>query len=308
VSARQALEGMTGGDDVRLATSRFPELRTFLEERIFARSRQIKRQASRQRLDAVLAGARQRMGRLLDQTDTARGRLDDLLSEAADHLDPALLDRERAALHAATEQVYAQGAAEVLEFVRPRQWRLGQHQASAADRDFLMDLLLGGLGRQVSDASRQRMQAHLEQLGVLLRQGLGEALAGEALSPLRPREAALAQLVSERAALLRQQVYTRYLAFTRGYLQGGRVDHFFTQRLPRLELSEAAVLDALVADSVDLEAELLGPLHVFLLEAAAAVDRQLRELRGDVDLAGVELDRRFLGPLLALERAVQSAP
>ena len=325
VSARQALEAMNGtrsaerktrsaerdgeeetGDALKLRDSRFPELRSFLEERLFARSRQIKRQASRQRLDGVLAEARQRLGEMLDQAENARGCLDALQQQAAAHLDPGLLDEERAALQQSSEAVYRQGAVEVLEFVRPRQWRLGQHQASTADRDFLLDLLLDGLRREVSETSEQRMVSYLDRLGRLLEQGLSEALVGEALAPLRSREAALAQLVSERAALLRQQVYTRYLAFARGYLCGGRVDQFFTQKLPRLELSEDTVFQALVADSVDLEAELLGPLHLFLLEAAHAVRQRLTELRGEVDLSSLELDRRLLGPLLALERALQS--
>jgi len=287
-----------------LEASRFPELRGFLEERLFARSRQIKRQASRQRLDGILASARQRISEMLDQAEGGRGRLDELRLEVAAHLDPALLDREREALQGSVEEVYRQGAGEVLEFVRPRQWRLGQHKASAADRDFLLDLLLDGLSREVSDASLARMSSLLKGLGELLQDGLEAALASEALAPLSPRRAALAQLVQERAALLRQQVYTRYLAFARGYLCGGRVDHFFTQKLPRLELSEETVFQSLAADSVDLEAELLGPLHLFLLEAAGAVNHQLADLRGEVELTCLELDRRLLGPLLALEKAV----
>ncbi len=288
----------------QLEASRFPELRGFLEERLFARSRQIKRQASRQRLDGILASARQRISEMLDQAEGGRGRLDELRLEVAAHLDPALLDREREALQGSVEEVYRQGAGEVLEFVRPRQWRLGQHKASAADRDFLLDLLLDGLSREVSDASLARMSSLLKGLGELLQDGLEAALASEALAPLSPRRAALAQLVQERAALLRQQVYTRYLAFARGYLCGGRVDHFFTQKLPRLELSEETVFQSLAADSVDLEAELLGPLHLFLLEAAGAVNHQLADLRGEVELTCLELDRRLLGPLLALEKAV----
>ena len=308
VSARQALEAMgaTPGDENKLQQSRFPELRSFLEQRLFAHSLQIKRQASSRRLEGILAEARQRMATMLEQAEAALRSLEQLQQQPGLQLSARLLDAERGTLIEAVERVYRQGAAEVLDFVRPRQWRLGQHQAARADRDFLLELLLDGLRREVSETSQQRITAALLQLGSELQGQLDEALAGAALVSLRPRREALEQLLRERLSLLQQQVYTRYMAFARGYLSGGKVDHFFTEKLPRLDLSEETVFAALVEDSVDLEQELLAPLLIFVLEAAEELERQLRQLRDEAELVCLELDRRWLGPLMALEASLKA--
>src|SRR6185369_4976119 len=63
---------------------------------------------------------------------------------------------------------------------------------------------------------------------------------------------------------LDEQVYARFRAFARGFLRGGRVDKFFTDVLPKLELSEREIRRALERDapwSDDIaEAELRSPL------------------------------------------------
>ena len=304
VSARQALDAMEQRSDQALAHSRFPELRAYLEQRVFARSRQIKRQASQQRLEQVLAQASGVVGAQLEQADSARQQLDQLRRQLKEQLDPELLQLEQEQLQRGLEQVYSQGAAEVLDFVRPRRWRLGEHQASEADRDFLLDLLLQGL-RQLSEASRQRMARCLSSAGEALTTGLQAALVGAALAPVQ-QQAAADQLVQERLALLQQQVYTRYQAFARGYLLGGRVDNFFAHKLPRLELTAEAIEGALAADAVDLKAELMTPLGAWLASATSALDQLLSRLEAEVELVSLELNERYLGPLLAVDRQLSS--
>src|SRR5262249_17012727 len=116
-----------------------------------------------------------------------------------------------------------------------------------ADRDFLIALLEEKL-QSIAAASRARV---VEALG--LKEGSESA-------PGNVDDADLLRLLDE-------QVYGRYLAFSRGYLRGGKVDDFFVRVLPKLELTAAAIGRALERDAptaVDtLEAELLTPLRAF---------------------------------------------
>ncbi len=297
VSARQALEALLEGSQEALTASRFPALRALLEERLFARGRAIKREAAQRRLAGVLQQASTQARAALEQVDRAAAALDDLAREVEALLPASAMEDERRALQLALQAVYRRGAEEVLDFVRPRRWALGEHRASSADRDFLIELLQSGL-RGMTEASRERMTALLERAARRLEERLAEA------PPTLPRlpPGSLGQLVEERLALLEEQVYTRYTAFARGYLLGGRVDHFFSYRLPRIDLALEPIYEALSLDAVDLERELLTPLGAWYEGAAAALARQLRALRQERRLQRLELEHRVVAPLRHLEQ------
>ena len=115
---------------------------------------------------------------------------------------------------------------------------------------------------------------------------------------------------SDLRRLLDEQVYGRYLAFSRGYLRGGKVDDFFVRVLPKLDLSEAAIGRALERDSptaVDiLETELLSPLRSFGETRYRHAAEKLAAKLAQKELRQLDLDERVLFPLTALATAMGS--
>src|SRR5262249_47575967 len=138
-------------DPERLARSNRAALDQLLEERFFARSKAIKREAAMRRLGALLddglgRGERAAAGRGgAVATPPGPGRADALLFQRAS------LAGEGLRLVAELDELWTAGAREVLDFVRPRRWAFGSNQAAPADRDFLLGLVeaeLGALGER----------------------------------------------------------------------------------------------------------------------------------------------------------------
>jgi small GTP-binding protein len=310
VSARAALDALVSSDggEAKLQESRFPELRGFLEQQIFARSRRIKRDVCQRRLNACLAEVEERSQAVLVAADQAVGRIDESRAELrAKAADEKMLTEERERLRETLQLVYKEGAGEVLDFVRPRRWVFGEHRATAADRDFLLDLLMEGLG-QMGEASARRVSEQLTTVGKELRSRLEQAFLDPSLASAAMRLEALDRAIPDHQNLLRQQVYGQYRAYVRGYLQGGRVDSFFEHRLPRLALDADAIFDALMADSVDLELELLSPLRTWLRGTLEDLGQQLTRIRTEVDLIRLQQDRQVLTPLLDIQRRLNADP
>lgn len=279
-SGRDALRGRLDGDAERLQRSNLAGLEQTLNERFFARSQAIKRQVARTRLLSLLERARTHAEALLQRN--RRQGLEDALATAtaeAERFRREVLPTERRRLIADSEEVHTVAARETLDFVRPRRWPFGDNQASPADRDFLVGLLDEKLHALVA-ASRERVV-----------QALGE----------QPQEA---------LQLLDEQVYGRYLAFSRGYLRGGKVDDFFVRLLPRLELTESAIGRALERDaptSIDiLEAELLTPLLLFSTQRFQAILTERRRALEEDDLTRFDLEERLIEPLDALLSALNA--
>ena len=300
VSTRLALKALVEGDEAKLQESRFPALRQHLEEVLFSRSQDVKVQATARRLEDVVVAAVSKLQAqqdALEQAATRTRKFRDWLAEDKKN-DPAVrLEQELTSLREAHMAVYRKGAAEVLEFVRPRRWALGEHQVAPADRDFLLGLLTAGL-HGMCDDSLGHMQDALKVLAQSLHLDLKCLQPLEEPQRFGPHLAALDQLLTDRQALLREQVYTRYRAYTRGCLEGGRVDHFLGEKLPRLKLTEQTVFEALWQDRVDLEAELLTPLAAWQGQLNEALVGQLDRLLLELDLCRMELRLRYLEPLL----------
>ena len=302
VAARPALEALSAGDtdSEPLRASGFPALRTFLEQHLFTRSRRIKREVCQRRLDAVLDQAIRQAGEVVKAASSALQNVE--RSSQVLHtwrIETDWLERERGALRAAVQRVYQEAAAEVLDFVRPRSWVFGEHRATRADRDFLLDALMDGLGR-MGEASAARVVERLRQHGRQLQQELLQALTAPGLLALAPRVEAVQQTVLDRQAVIRQQVHARYQAFVRGFLQGGLVDRFFEQ-LPRLELGQEAIYRALTVDGPDVDRELMRPLVQWYQETLDALLQQLARLQLELELLRMERERRIVTPLAALQ-------
>lgn len=281
-SGRLALQGRKQKDDALLQKANLPALEQALEERFFQRSQAIKNAAVRTRLLQLLEKAQQRAESLVSEVH--KHDLEQAIRLlAADGLifSRDFLPSERKRLIADAGNAHQVAAQETLSFVRPRRWPFGEHQAAPADRDFLLNLLDDKLS-SLCQSSRTRV---VESLGLSL------------------ADRDLLQLLDE-------QVYGRYLAFSRGYLRGGKVDDFFVRVLPKLDLSEAAIGRALERDSptaVDiLESELLSPLRSFAERRFQQAERLLRDKLAKEELQKLDLEERVIFPLTAFGSALAS--
>jgi tetratricopeptide (TPR) repeat protein len=300
-SARDALRGRLGADEARVAASRYPALAALLEERFYSRGRALKRASCAARAAALLAAGGERARTATAELDAALQGLHDAgsaVTEARRGLARSFMPRERMALMRDAEAGYRAAAREVLDFARPRRWPFGSNAASPADRDFLLDLMdehteslvQASLGRVLAEL--QPTQARVEEAA----RAVGPALGGR--SPGTRRDP---------FAKLREEVYGRYRAFMRGYLRGGRVDDFFTRVLPRVELTEAAIREALGRTGVDLEVELTAPLEAFAARFFDDADTRLSALADELRLRRFDLEERVFGPLETFAAALPEA-
>jgi hypothetical protein len=291
-------------------------VRAVLEQRFYSRSRAIKRQVAASKLQALLAAAEQMMAQAGQRLSDYQSLLEAAsASLCADRFLFAreFLPAERLRLHQALFDLYREAAREVLDFVRPRRWPFGSHQASSADRDFLLDLieeqlgqLVGGsLGRLVAEISR--ILAAVSDSQRAAPAGIEWPLAGRLAGQLAEAAATEQTRAGVSAAWrrsLEEQVYARYLAFARGTLRGGRVDDFFVRRLPQLELSEEAVTRALLRDAVDVDEELVPPLGAFVERLLGEeVERMANQVQA-VGAAACDLEQRALTPVRAVVAAI----
>ncbi|MCC6751597.1 MAG: dynamin family protein [Deltaproteobacteria bacterium] len=304
VSARQALGALAhGAGEPALEESGFPALRAHLETRIFARSRALKRAVVARRLGETLGQALEQLEG--ERVAVAAGR------ELAAELDErcrterpaARLDAELARLRVELGELHRRNAGEVVDFVRPRRSRFGEHAVSRADRDFLLELWSHGLA-QLGQRSQARVAAEVESLAETLHAALRREASPAASTVLaRTAELVLAR-AAERRALLEQQVYARFAAYARGYLAGGRVERFFAVELPELELETARVAAVLAERPLDLEGELFAPLREWDAATTQVLREVVRDAGRELSLLEQELELRLLGPLSALRAAL----
>jgi small GTP-binding protein len=282
-AAKEALAARKSGQDP--TASNYPLLAATLEERFFSKARAIQREACKIRLKALLERAATLAGSLLDlkRIDAVQAALTQVRAEAL-IFEKDLLESERRKLALAVDEVYTVSTREVLDFVRPRRWPFGSNQAAPADRDFLINLLDERLS-QILSASRERVTEQVTR-------ALDAARAVEDLSV---------------DIELDEQVYARYRAFARGFLRGGRVDKFFTDVLPKLELSEREIRRALERDapwSDDIaEAELRAPLRAWGERFFSTLLQKLERARAGAELERLDVEERILAPVERL-RAV----
>lgn len=272
-SGRDALFGRRNQDAALLQKANLPALEQALEERFFARAQALKGEAVRSRLRQLLDKAQKKAETLLAEHRTEE--LDQAVRLI--HADSLLFLRdflpgERKRLIADSGQAHKVAAQETLWFVRPKRWPFGEHQAAVADRDFLLNLLDEKL-LALCQESRARVVAAL---------GLTDTEA-------------------DQLELLGEQVYGRYLAFSRGYLRGGKVDDFFVRVLPKLDLNEAAIARALERDSptaVDiLESELFSPLRSFAEYHFRRAEEKIKLSQVQHELRQLDISERLLFPL-----------
>jgi tetratricopeptide (TPR) repeat protein/GTP-binding protein EngB required for normal cell division len=298
-SARRALEfKRAGAEQAAIPDGNWRALADALEVRFFQQARQLKRDACARILRHVLADAlglvetsRQRS---LAAAESARTARDELIASARTFVEDSVL-AERRALSDHTSTLYRRAAREVLDLVRPRRLPFSSHTATAADRDYLIALLQSGFEAAIEDG-RSRVAGDLRRrarAAEIAARPLGAALGIDVVGDLE-------RAASDRIGLALSRVFDRALAYLRGYLEGGYVEAFFRNDVPRLELAEDAVFHALIRNAPDLDHELGEPLARAATDALTTLARRLDHWSAVVDVQAFDLE---VGVGRALEAA-----
>lgn len=259
-----------------------------LEERFFKQARQIKRDACARALRQSIAEAQQTIEALraasATASDAARTGRDALLAKAREFSTASVL-HERKALSDLTTTLYRRAAREVLDLVRPRRLPFSSHTATAADRDYLIALLQSGFESGI-ESGRRRVADDLlarsreaESAARTLSTALGVDVTGD-----------LQRTADDRIGLALSRVFDRARAYLRGYLEGGYVEAFFRNDVPRLELAEDSVYHALVRAAPDLDRELGEPLARAATDALTALARRLEHWSAVADVHAFDLE------------------
>ena len=192
---------------------------------------------------------------------------------------------ERKALSEASAQLYRRAAREVLELVRPRRLPFSSHTATVADRDYLIALLASGFDTAIT-ASRDRVAAALaarvrdaDSAARALTATLGSDVAGD-----------LERAAADRITLASSQVFERTQAYLHGYFEGGSVDAFFRNDVPKLELAEDAIYHALYRSAPDLDRQVAEPLARAVREALFAIASRVAHHGAVVDTQVFDLE------------------
>jgi hypothetical protein len=266
----------------------WPALMSSLEARFFQQARALKRDACARVLRGVIAQAEATLAAARNQeeaaVDAARAGRDEVLANARAFGTQAVVV-ERKQLSDDMVALYRRAAREVLDLVRPRRLPFSSHTATAADREYLIALLSSGFESAI-EGGRKRVAADLAKrsrdaeagaraLGALL----GADVAGD-----------LERVAADQIGLAMSRVFDRARAYLRGYLEGGYVDAFFKNDVPRLELAEDAVYHALVRGSPDLDRELGEPLARAATDALTALADRLAHWGAVLDVHAFDLE------------------
>lgn len=259
-----------------------------LEERFFKQARQLKRDACARILRSVLAEAHGaidlRRTRASAAAEAARAGRDELIASARAFTHEGVLG-ERKALSDHTTALYRRAAREVLDLVRPRRLPFSSHTATAADRDYLIALLSSGFESAIEEGRRrvaEDLMARSRRAETAART-LAEALNVDVVGDLQ-------RTADDRIGLAMSRVFDRARAYLRGYLEGGYVEAFFRNDVPRLELAEDAVYHALVRGAPDLDRELGEPLARAATDALSALAARLDHWGAVVDVQAFDLE------------------
>jgi tetratricopeptide (TPR) repeat protein len=289
-SARRAIDWKQRGAKPGTGESdgNWTALSDALETRFFQQARQLKRDACARTLRQVIGEAQHSVDatreRATAAADAARDARDELIASARTFADESVL-AERKALSDHTSMLYRRAAREVLDLVRPRRLPFSSHSATIADRDYLIALLQSGFESAI-ESGRGRVAEDLRarsRAAELAARTLGTALGTDVVGDLQ-------RAADDRIGLALSRVFDRTRAYLRGYLEGGYIESFFRNDVPRLELSEDAVYHALVRGAPDLDHELGDPLARAATDALSTLARRLDHWSAVVDVQTFDLE------------------
>jgi len=284
-SARDALrfkQQGTGHD------GNWSQLASSLEERFFQQARQLKRDACARVLRGVIGEAQRLVDEARDRAtaaaEAAREARDELIASARQFGEATVL-AERKALSDQTAGLYRRASREVIDLVRPRRLPFSSHTATTADRDYLIALLSSGFETSIEGGRRRVADDLLARTRTVepAARTLAQALGVDVLSDLQ-------RTADDQIGLALSRVFDRARAYLRGYLEGGYVEAFFRNDVPRLELAEDAVYHALVRGAPDLDRELGEPLGRAATDALSALASRLARWGAVVDVLAFDLE------------------
>jgi tetratricopeptide (TPR) repeat protein/GTPase Era involved in 16S rRNA processing len=289
VSAREAL-------DHKGKNGNWPALLQALEERFFQQARQLKRDACARVLRSVVADAQAVLARsrhrAVEAADAASAARDELMASARQFSGEGVVG-ERKALSESMGTLYRRAAREVLDLVRPRRLPFSSHTATIADRDYLIALLSSGFEAAI-EGGRRRVASELalrSRTAEVAARALETALNFDVVGDLE-------RVASDRIGLAMSRVFDRARAYLRGYLEGGYVESFFRNDVPRLQLEEDAIYHALYRSAPDLDREVGDPLAQAATDALSTLAKRLDHWRAVVDVRMFDLE---VGVVRALE-------
>jgi len=283
----------------------WPVVTRSLEQRFFSRARELKRQACDRRLAELLRRARDVIERRRENASGAADRLEHTAQTLREARAPfeRLVVAQREELRTRMADVYRTAAREVLELVRPRKLPFGSHQASRADRDYLISLLESGLGTALEPAAAE-LERQLRELGETAARAVDdEDIGGDPGAELR-------RVVDEWGRWMTARVLERAQAYGQGYLRGGAVDRFFRDALPKLDLREDAVFHALFRDAPDVDGQIAEPLSAAARAALDALADYVDRLAAAADARAFDTEVGLLVRLRQIDdrREALSAP
>lgn len=277
-----------GGESPLAINGAWGALEAALEQRFFQQARELKRDGCARALRAVVAEARAAVeairSRAIEAAEAARAGSGEL-SAAAHAFAGGAVITERKALSEASTMLYRRAAREVLDLVRPRRLPFSSHTATAADRDYLIALLSSGFDAAL-DSGRRRVAAELTshaRLAEPAARTLSAALGVDVVGDLR-------RAADDQIGLALSRVFDRARAFLRGYLEGGYVEGFFRNDVPRLELAEDAVYHALVRGAPDLDREIGEPLARAAADALTTLAHRLDHWAAVLDVHAFDIE------------------
>jgi len=298
VSARKALASRPAGGHAPAqeaeatgeiaANGNWPVLLGALETRFFQQARQLKRDACARILRGVVVEAQrsidERRVAATAAADAARTCRDELLASSRAFAAETVL-AERKALSELTSTLYRRAAREVLDLVRPRRLPFSSHTATTADRDYLIALLSSGYEAAI-EAGRRRVAADLATRSHALdttARTLAQVLQRDVVGDLQ-------RTADDRIGLALSRVFDRTRAYLRGYVEGGYVEAFFKNDVPRLELAEDAVYHALVKAAPDIDRELGDALARAGADAVVALAQRVAHWGAVAEVQAFDLE------------------
>lgn len=288
VSSREALGWKLDPAKLKDNDGNWTALQTALETRFFQQARALKRDACARLLRGVIGQAEATLAASRHQQSSAvsaaRAGRDELLKQAREFASEAVVV-ERKELSDQMTALYRRAAREVLDLVRPRRLPFSSHTATAADREYLIALLSSGFESAI-EGGRKRVAADL------VRRSRSAEAGARALGALLERDVAgdLERVAADRIGLAMSRVFDRARAYLRGYLEGGYVDAFFKNDVPRLELAEDSIYHALYRSAPDLDHEIGEPLEKAAVEALSAIAARLDHWSSVADVQALDLE------------------
>jgi len=275
----------TAASDARRAGRTDPGLEALtaaLDQRFLSDARALKRQTALGQLRRLVDSARA-AAPAVERGDvaaerTAQARLQREVLSA--------LDAERIALGARLDAGYRRVAVEVRDFVQPRSWLFGENRATAADEEFLVELL--------EDAVADALEGTRAAMAAALRAAVEDpAASGQGNSDLGGRVTRTVDAALE-----------LFAAYARGTIEVGVVPDFFRHQLPRLRLELGAIRDALARRAPSPEAPLFAGLRrdLELVFREAAATREQRA--ADDEMRALIREESVARPLEALAAAI----